>query len=135
MIPAFQRIDHIHVYVVDRVAAEAWYASVLGFSRVPELTFWAESGPLTVVDRSGTVHLALFERAPQPCRSVVALGASAADLLAWRTHLAEALGRPIDMVDHQVSWSIYFVDPDGNPYEITTYEHAEVSSLLAQRAG
>ena len=135
MIPAFQRVDHIHVYVTDRVAAEAWYASVLGFSRVPELVFWAEGGPLTLVDPSGTVHLALFQREPQKCRSVIALGASAGELLAWQTHLAGALGGPIELVDHEVSWSIYFVDPDGNPYEITTYEYAEITSLLGRRAG
>lgn len=135
MIPAFQHIDHVHVYVIDRAAAESWYASVLGFSRVPELAFWAEGGPLTLVDPSGTVHLALFQREAQKCRSVIALGASAGGLLAWQTHLAEALGHPIEMVDHQASWSIYFTDPDGNPYEITTYEYAEAAAMHARRAG
>jgi catechol-2,3-dioxygenase len=135
MIPAFQRIDHIHVYVTSRPAAEAWYASVLGFSRVPELELWAGSGPLTLVDPSGTVHLALFEREAQKCRSVIALGASAAELLAWQAHLAAALGHPLELEDHQVSWSIYFHDPYENPYEITTYEYAEITSLLGRRAG
>lgn len=130
MIPAFQRVDHIHVYVADRAAAEAWYAGVLGFSRIPELEVWADGGPLTVTDASGTVHLALFERAPQKCRSVIALAASATEFLAWRSHLAAALKQPIEVVDHQLSWSIYFVDPDGNPYEITTYEYAEVALAL-----
>jgi catechol-2,3-dioxygenase len=130
VIPSFQRVDHIHVYVADRAAAEAWYASVLGFSRIPELEFWAGDGPLTVTDASGTVHLALFERAPQKCRSVLALAASATELLAWRAHLAGALKQPIEVVDHQVSWSIYFTDPDGNPYEITTYEYRELAAAL-----
>lgn len=26
-------------------------------------------------------------------------------------------------VDHEVSWSIYFKDPDGNPFEDTTYDY------------
>ncbi|MEP7121342.1 MAG: VOC family protein [Byssovorax sp.] len=133
MIPRFQRVDHIHIYVVDRAAAEAWYADVLGFARIPELEFWAGSGPLTVTDASGTVHLALFQREAQKCRSVVALAADAAELLAWQKHLTSALGQPIELVDHQVSWSLYFTDPDGNPYEITTYEHAEVAAALSSR--
>jgi catechol-2,3-dioxygenase len=136
MIPAFQRIDHIHVYVADRDAAEAWYASVLGFARIPELAFWAsDGGPLTLTDPSGTVHLALFEREPQKCRSVIALAASAEELVAWQTHLTGALGRPVDAVDHEVSWSLYFADPDGNPYEITSYEYADLAFRLRANPG
>ena len=26
--------------------------------------------------------------------------------------------------DHELYMSLYFSDPDGNPYEITTYEYA-----------
>ena len=136
MIPAFQRIDHVHVYVADRAAAERWYASVLGFARIPELAFWsAGGGPLTLTDRSGTVHLAIFEKAPEKCRSTVALAASAAEFLAWQTHLAGALGHPVDVEDHEIAWSLYFADPDGNPYEITSYDHAEVASHLRSKNG
>ena len=136
MIPTFQRIDHIHVYVADRSASEAWYASVLGFARVPELELWApDGGPLTLVDESGSVHLALFERAAEKCRSVIAFGVSAREFLAWQSHLTGALGHPIELEDHQVSWSLYFADPDGNPYEITSYEYAELSVVLRPAGG
>jgi catechol-2,3-dioxygenase len=43
------------------------------------------------------------------------------------------LGGPVKPVDHGLAWSLYFADPDGNPYEITTYDHAAVAELL--RAG
>ena len=136
MIPAFQGVDHIHVYVVDRAAAEKWYASVLGFARIPDLEFWsAGGGPLTLTDPSGSVHLAIFEKAAEKCRSVIALKASAAEFVAWQAHLAAALGRPVDAVDHKVAWSLYFADPDGNPYEITSYEHADVASRLRSKDG
>jgi len=66
----------------------------------------------------------LFERpAGAKSRSTIALGTSAEGLLGWQRHLAAELGKEPARVDHEVSWSIYFEDPDGNPYEITTYEY------------
>jgi catechol 2,3-dioxygenase-like lactoylglutathione lyase family enzyme len=132
MAPRLDRIDHIHVFVTDRAAAQRWYAATLGLAPVPELQGWvAGGGPLTLADAAHRVHLALFERPVLPCRSTVAFGVDAAAFLAWRTHLAEALPAPIRIEDHQMSWSIYFADPDGNPFEITTYDYAEVATRLA----
>ena len=37
--------------------------------------------------------------------------------------------RAADIVDHGVSWSIYFVDPYGNRLEITTYDYDEVEKV------
>jgi catechol-2,3-dioxygenase len=36
----------------------------------------------------------------------------------------------VELEDHHVSFSIYFSDLDGNPYEITTYEY---TAFAAQR--
>ena len=131
MTPSLDRIDHIHVHVADREIAEQWYGDVLGLSRVPELEAWAaEGGPLTLANAAGTVHLALFERKPQPCRSTAAFGVTAAAFIAWRTHLVAALDEPPTIEDHQLSWSLYFTDRDGNPYEITTHEYSAVEALL-----
>ena len=130
MIPAFDRIDHLHIYATNRNRAEQWYADVMGFSRVPELEFRAEGGPLTLSNSSGTVHIALFEAAAQPCRSVVALSVGAQEFVAWRQHLVDKLKRPVEAEDHQLSWSLYFADPDGNPWEIVTWQHAVVATLL-----
>jgi catechol-2,3-dioxygenase len=131
MTPALDRFDHVHVFASDRVAAERWYADVMGLIRVPELERWASGGgPLTLANSSGTVHVALFERPPQPCRTTVALAVGAEEFVAWRKHLVEMLKRPIELEDHELSWSLYFSDPDGNPWEITCYQHAVVSTLL-----
>lgn len=54
---------------------------------------------------------------------MVALAVTAQGLVAWQAHLARELGRELEAVDHDVSWSIYFTDPDGNPFEITTYDY------------
>jgi catechol-2,3-dioxygenase len=129
--PPLAGVDHVHVFVADREAAEAWYAHVLGMARVEELALWAvDGGPLTLADKAGTVHVALFERPRQACRSTIALGVGADDFLAWQRHLAAALGRPVDAVDHEKSWSLYFEDPDGNPYEITSYEYDALAGRI-----
>lgn len=129
MAPELERIDHIHVFVADRPAAEQWYARVLGLRRLAPLEFWApDGGPLTLGNASGTIHVALFERpAAAKCRSTIALATSAEGLLAWERHLAKTLGKELPLVDHQVSWSIYFDDPDGNPFEVTTYDYVALS--------
>jgi RimJ/RimL family protein N-acetyltransferase/catechol 2,3-dioxygenase-like lactoylglutathione lyase family enzyme len=132
MPPRLHAVDHIHVFVADRAAAEGWYRRVLGLVRKPELAFWAdEGGPLTLTNADDSVHIALFERPRQPCRSTVALRVGAVELHAWRQHLAAALGQAPALEDHAVAWSIYFSDPDGNPYEITTYEHGAFAQLAA----
>ena len=133
MAPALHRIDHVHVFVADRVAAEAWYERVMDLRRIAELAFWsADGGPLTIGNAGDRVHVALFEGSNNSRRSTVAFGVPGAELLAWRTHLQDALGRRIGLVDHQFSWSLYFNDPDGNPFEITSNDHAVVSALLCE---
>jgi catechol-2,3-dioxygenase len=136
MPPTLERVDHVHVFVSDRMASEQWYAKVMGLRRVKELEFWAaDGGPLTIANPSGTIHLALFERPADRCRSTIALAADAASFGEWRAHLSESLARPIDPVDHQLSWSLYFSDPDGNPFEITSYDYAALASKLTKQVG
>lgn len=131
MTPQLKSIDHIHVFVTDRAAAAVWYKDVLGLVPIPELEFWAkDGGPLTVSDVGGKVHVALFESSPATCRSTIALGVGASEFIAWKRHLGEQLQKEVPAEDHEVSWSLYFHDPDGNPYEITTYEHAAVARAL-----
>ena len=136
MFPSLERIDHIHVFVMDRAVSERWYADVLDFTRVPKLEHWARGGgPLTLANPSDTIHLALFERPSdwtEPSRATIAMAASGGEFLAWRRHLSAALGQSIDAVDHGVSWSMYFSDPDKNPFEITSYEYDEVAAGIKE---
>ena len=131
MAPALECIDHVHIFVRDRNASERWYAEVMGLTRIVELEFRAAgSGPLTLSNASGSVHLALFERQVQPCRTVVAFAVDAPEFLAWQRHLSNALGNPVEAIDHDVAWSLYFADPDGNPYELISYEYAALASRV-----
>jgi catechol-2,3-dioxygenase len=132
-VPPLGGVDHVHIHVTDRPAALAWYQRVLGFDVVPELAAWqAGGGPLTVADAAGTVHLALFESpAITKNRAVVALRTDAEGFAAWRRRLAGQLPQPPSFEDHDMSLSIYFRDPDGNPFEITTYEVAAARAAMA----
>jgi catechol 2,3-dioxygenase-like lactoylglutathione lyase family enzyme len=130
MPPELQAFDHVHIYVTNRAKAEEWYGEVMGLRRTREFESWATGGgPLTIQNDSGTIHLALFERPAQPCRSTVALRVGAAEYKDWKVHLDRALPDQVTEEDHDASMSLYFRDPDGNPYELTTYE---VALLKAQ---
>jgi catechol-2,3-dioxygenase len=135
MPPRLDAIDHIHVLVADRPASERGYGEVLGFSRVSELAFWsAGGGPLTIANPEGTVHLALFEPTPEGSCSTIAFGVDAKEFCRWQAHLGAVLGRGLKAEDHEVSWSLYCDDPDGKPFEITSYEHEAIERALAPRA-
>jgi catechol-2,3-dioxygenase len=131
MPPEIEAFDHIHVYVADRAAAERWYGQALGFVRTPELAVWAaDGGPLTLQNSSASVHLALFERPREKNRATIALRVNGAQFEQWLAHLRRELDGEVTLQDHELSVSLYFRDPDGNPYEITTYDHAAARPLI-----
>jgi len=136
MAPALKGFDHIHVYVSTRASAEAWYARVMGLLRDAKFEPWTTGGgPLTIGNGSGTFHLALFERPVEKCGSVVAFNTTASEFLAWRDHLTGVFGRTVEAVHHDLSWSLYFTDPDGNPFEITSYDYAPLLDVIAKQGG
>ncbi len=130
MAPSLNSIDHIHLSVRDRAAAQLWYEKVFGFSPVPELLSWADDGgPLTLANPEGNIHLALFESGDVQ-NTTVAFDVSGSGFIHWLDHLQE-LEFTLSIVDHELSWSIYLKDPDGNPFEITTYDYAYVREQLS----
>jgi len=124
---AVDRIDHVEVFVCDIDAAIRWYADVLG------LTVLHRWDPEPVMIGAGGSMLALFRAklgspATTDSRSREGVGWHR---VAWRTTRAgfEAAQRRLTErgitfrgpVDHDIAWSIYFNDPDGNHLEITYY--------------
>ena len=121
------QIDHVEVFVRDIDAAILWYADVLG------LTLLHRWEPDPVMIGAGGTVLALFRAKPgspatTDLRSSEGVGWHR---VAWRTtksgfetvqrHLTERGIGFRGPVDHDIAWSIYFNDPDGNLLEATYY--------------
>ncbi|MEJ6389636.1 VOC family protein [Gymnodinialimonas ulvae] len=128
------RIDHVHIEVRDRDAAADWYARALGLSRDPHLAAWADDpmGPLILSAGDGAPALSLFARdCAAPTRDATIafrVSGSAFGTFVESLPRADIVGRDgtrltaADCVDHGLSHSLYFTDPDGNRIELTTYD-------------
>lgn len=128
------QIDHVEVLVPNIEQAASWYERVLGLTKVAELPW---DIPLMISSDGGDTKIALFTGDPQAADvgwRRVAFRASGQVFLAFIDQLDaipvfDQNGAPVraaDIVDHDVSWSIYFADPYGNRLEITTYDYDEV---------
>lgn len=127
------QIDHVELTVPDPYEAAKWYDRILGFRIVPELEYWADGGPLMLQSAHGETKLALFRGTPPEQVTgfkTVAFRVTGAGFLAFLNRLeahpvTDRAGRrqtPDYTVDHDGAFSIYFVDPWGYPYEVTTYD-------------
>ena len=140
------RVDHIELFVPDRYLAAEWYRETLGLEILPEHEHWAEDagGPLMISSDGGDTKLALFTGTPQgDCDTagyhLVAFRVSADGFKAFLARLPglelkDHRGRPVTtdlLTDHQQAYSLYFNDPFGHRLELTTYEHEEMTVLLA----
>lgn len=134
------QIDHLHVFVPDQYEAAAWYKEILGLEILPEYEDWAtEGGPLTISSDGGNTGLALFQReSGGGSNSTVAFRASGEGFLEFLARLEDhevrdSSGKRVtikDVVDHDKAFSIYFCDPYGSPYELTTYDYQRVGDRL-----
>lgn len=137
------RIDHVTLFVADRDEAVQWYERVLGLEISEEFRQWAEAGgPLLLETDAGETKLAVFEGRTD--RSSIggvephlAFRFDADSFVAFVDRLE---GRSEDtnwptgsraaIVDHDLSFSIYFRDPSGNRLEVTTDEYEAVADEL-----
>lgn len=129
-------IDHVELVVPDPVEAAGWYGETLGLEPVEGFEDWTEgAGPLMISSDGGETKLALFEGEPrtggEPAGFTrVAFRVDGPGFLAFVDRLddvpgVESAGRA-DVVDHDLSFSVYFTDPYGHRLEVTTYEYEYV---------
>jgi catechol 2,3-dioxygenase-like lactoylglutathione lyase family enzyme len=140
-----QQIDHVELFVPDRYEAAGWYKDVLGLEIVPQFEFWAEDedGPLMISSDGGSTKLALFHGEPQGSRDAyghkrVAFKTDGQGFMQFLSEIKskeiyDKVGRRLtnnDIVDHDQAYSVYFSDPYGHAYEVTTYDYDYVKSLF-----
>ena len=132
-------IDHVELFVSDREAAVDWYQTVLGLETQHAFDRWADTGgPVLCSSDGGATNLAFFEDERRSGGEStgfrrVAFEVSADGFHAFLERSEElALYNPdggrleeLEVVDHELSYSVYFCDPDGNRLEVTTYEYDE----------
>jgi catechol 2,3-dioxygenase-like lactoylglutathione lyase family enzyme len=139
------QLDHVELFVPNRHEAAAWYRSVLGLEVVSDYEHWAEArgGPLMISSDRGNTMLALFEGPPSGPPSAEGFRRVAFRVrgggfieflkrlgdLGLHDHLHRVL--TVDLVvDHGQAYSLYFSDPYGHLFELTTYDHETVAAQL-----
>lgn len=137
-----QQIDHVEVIVPDQYEAATWYQKVFGLEIIPEFEFWAKDGPLMLTTPEAGTKLAVFKGTPPHQVTgfvTLAFRTDADGFIHFLNHIEDlnlSNHRGVQLtadnaaVDHDRSWSIYFRDPWGYPYEITTYDYDLVKSQL-----
>jgi len=136
------QIDHVHIYVASRYKAAEWYEKIFGLHIIKEFEFWAtEGGPLMISADEGNTKLALFEDSSQINQSknkdnTVAFRTDGPGFLSFlrRLNTHKVFNEKNEritsrnVVDHDNAFSIYFCDPYGNQFEVTTYDHEQISN-------
>ena len=82
-----------------------------------------ESGPLMIRNNERNINIALFKGKPNDNYAVIAFKVSGEEFINCHNTINHSLTENLEVVDHDIQFSIYFEDPFGNPYEITSYDY------------
>ena len=128
-----QNIDHIHVFVSDRHKALDWYNNIFGLKPSEEMVVLPESGPLMIRNNEGKINIALFKGEPKDNHAVIAFKVSGEEFITCHKTINYSLIEDLEVVDHDIQFSIYFEDPFGNPYEITSYDYDMLANYYIRK--
>ena len=123
MNPKLQDIDHIHVFVSDSQKALDWYNNIFGLKPLEKMVVLPESNPLMIRNKEGNINIALFKGKTKNNQAVIAFKVSGEQFINCHNTITQSLTENLEVVDHDIQFSIYFEDPFGNPYEITSYDY------------
>ena len=139
------QIDHVELFVPDQYEAAAWYQQTLGLKILPDYEFWAKGGPLMISSDDGNTMLALFKGKPPGFKPLagfkrVAFRVDGQHFLIFLNRLTtypvfDHDGRSthsLEVIDHDLAYSLYFCDPYGHRYEVTTYDYQYIYRRLSQ---
>lgn len=126
-------LDHVHLYVADPDAAANWYGRILGLQVLSSSK--RLSGGKYMATPRGQYCATIFQgKPPSDGDHTTAFRVSGRGFMQFGDMLphdevicrnGERL-RSEHAADHELAFSYYFQDPDGNHLEITTYDHEPV---------
>lgn len=138
-----KQIDHVELFVPDQYEAAEWCRKTFGLEIVPNYEYWAESGPLMISSAESYTMLALETGQAPSFKSSggfrrVAFRVEGKDFVHFFNRLVEYpvfdadghLVHSLEVIDHDLAYSMYFCDPYGYLYEVTTYDYQYVQSQL-----
>ena len=62
-------------------------------------------------------------RSQESVPTSIAFNTDGEEFINWHKKINDLVEGNIELEDHSVSFSIYFQNPYGNPYEITSYDY------------
>lgn len=130
-------LDHVHLYVADPEAAAAWYGRVLGLQVLPS-SQRLHGGKYMATPRGQYCATIFPGNPPSDGDHTTAFRVPGRLFIAFGEQLPHAdvsgrSGTPLranEAADHDLAFSYYFQDPDGNHLELTTYDHDPVRRWL-----
>lgn len=137
-------IDHVHIFVKNQYDSAKWFKDILGFEILEKYQAWVNGGPLSISADSGRSKIALFKK-ENPSNSdanlinTIALNVDGKLFMELfdkftKSKVLNYQNNPIgvdDIVNHELAYSIYFLDMDYNRFELTTYDVDVVYRSLA----
>lgn len=133
-------LDHVHLYVANPDAAAEWYGRVLGLQVLPSSR--RLNGGKYMATPLGQYCATIFRGAPPSDGDhTTAFRVTGRVFTAFGEHLPheDVVGRSgtllhaSEAADHDLAFSYYFQDPDGNHLELTTYDHVPVSKWIISK--
>ena len=130
-------LDHVHLYVADPDAAADWYGRVLGLKVLPS-SKRLHGGKYMSTPRGQYCATIFPDKPPSDGDHTTAFRVSGRVFMAFGDALPHedvagrsgSLLQPGSAADHDLAFSYYFQDADGNHLELTTYDHEPVRRWL-----